>query len=712
MTFLNPLLLFGLAAAAIPLIIHLFNFRRPRRVAFSSLVFLHELKKSTMQRVRVKQWLLLLLRTLAIAALVVAFARPTLTGPLAASLGGSGSTTTVLVVDRSASMTLRDGGGSYQDQVRMLAEALLQQAEPGDEILLVPVPADAYRPTFHKNTASAVAALKDLETGTGHETLASGIRRASELIRDRPTVNREMFVLSDFQETAVSDSLAADVPEDTRILLVPVGTDGRGNVAVSDVRVLSQIVSDGQPVRFEALITNHGREDVRGLVVSLVLDGQRIAQSTVDIPADAQTSTQLTASPRGTGWLSGRVELEDNPYLFDNVRDVALQVPEERRLLLVEGSGAETRYLRLALSSELSEGSGRFVTQRIPETSLASTALGAFDAVILAGVQTLSSGERAAIEQYMEGGGGVLFFAGDDVSLDDYNALLGNLGAGRIAGITEAAPDAEPAAGVAVGMFDRVDTDHPVFEGMFEPGPEGERPTLEQPTLFKTISYVPGAGNEQTIIGLSSGRPFLQEIRSGRGTLLMVATEAGVSWSDFPVRGLFLPILYRSLVYLSAGGSLAGDAMEAGSSLQLLVQGVDPGVEIRVRNGNGETFIPEQREVFGGIVTTLSGPYFLPGIYDVMAGEDIERRVIVHPSAAESDLTLADPDAVADQLSTLTATQVGVMEVGMTSGAPLEEQLRTARTGLELWNAFMGLALLFLLAEMVVAKQYRPEAAA
>ena len=152
--------------------------------------------------------------------------------------------------------------------------------------------------------------------------------------------------------------------------------------------------------------------------------------------------------------------------------------------------------------------------------------------------------------------------------------------------------------------------------------------------------------------------------------------------------------------------------MEAGSSLQLLVQGVDPGVEIRVRNGNEETFIPEQREVFGGIVTTLSGPYFLPGSYDVMAGEDIQRRVIVHPPAAESNLTLADPKTVADQLSALTATQVGVMEVGMTSGAPLEEQLRAARTGLELWNVFMGLALLFLLAEMVVAKQYRPEAAA
>jgi len=710
MTFLNPLLLLGLAAAAIPLIIHLFNFRRPRRVDFSSLAFLNELKKSTMQRVRVKQWLLLALRTLAIASLVIAFARPTMTGPLAGTLGGSGRTTMALVVDRSPSMTLRDGGGAYLDQVQTLVDALLQEIESGDEILLVPVPADGQAPAFHQNAASAMAALEDLETGAGFETLASGIRRAADRLRDRPTVNRDVFVLSDFQESTVSDSLDVELPDGTRVLLMPVGTDGRGNVAVSDVRVLSQIVSDGQPVRFEAVITNHGSEDIRGLVVSLVLDGQRIAQSTVDVAADSQTSTQLTASPRGTGWLSGRIELEDNPYLFDNAREFALHVPEERSILLVEGSGTDTRYLRLALSSELSEGSGRFVTERIPETSLASTTLGSHDAVILAGVQTLSSGERAAIEQYLEGGGGVLFFAGDDVQWADYNALLGNLGGGRIEGTSEAAQDTDLSGGVSVGVFDRVDTDHPLFEGMFEPTPGGERPTLEQPVLFRSIDYTPGSGNEQTIIGLSGGRPFLQEIRSGQGSMLLFATEAGASWSDFPVRGLFLPMLYRSLVYLSAGGSIMGDAMEAGSSLQLLLQGIDPGVEVRVRNETGETFIPEQRDVFGGVVTTLTGAYFLPGSYDVVAGDDVLRRVVVHPPTAESDLALAEPEAIADHLSALTGADVSIMEVGVTSGAPLEEQLRAARTGVELWNVFLGLALIFLLAEMVVAKQFRPEA--
>lgn len=712
MTFLNPLLLIGLAAAAIPLIIHLFNFRRPRRVEFSSLAFLHELKKSTMQRVRVKQWLLLALRTLAIASLVIAFARPTMTGPLAGTLGGGGRTTMALVVDRSPSMTLRDGGGAYLDQLQTLVDALLEDMESGDEILLVPVPADGQTAAFHQNAASAAAALADLQTGSGSETLTGAVRRAGERLADRPTVNRDVFVLSDFQNSTVSDTADVDLPDGTRVLLMPVGTDGRGNVAVSEVRVLSQIVSDGQPVRFEAVVTNHGSEDIRGLVVSLTLEGQRIAQATVDVAADSRTTALLTAAPRGTGWLTGSVELEDNQYLFDNRREFALHVPEERTILLVEGAGTDTRYLRLALSSELAEGTGRFATDRIAETALASTTLGAYDAVVLAGVQTLSSGERAAIGQYLEGGGGLLLFAGDDIVWDDYNALMRDLGAGRVEGVIEAASEPAQTDVFSVGVFDRVDTDHPLFEGMFEPSPGGESPTLEQPVIFRSVAYEPGGGNEQTIIGLSGGRPFLQEIRSGQGSILFYATEAGASWSDFPVRGLFLPMLYRSLVYLSAGGSVTGDDMEAGSSIQLLLQGVDTGVEIQVRNSDGESFIPEQREVFGGHVITLSGSFFLPGSYDVLAGEEVLRRVVVHPPGAESDLALADPVSVAQHFSELTGTEVGVMEVGLTSGAPLQEQLSAARTGVELWNVFLGLALIFLLAEMVVAKQFRPEAAA
>jgi hypothetical protein len=115
MTFLNPLILFGLIAAGIPLLIHLFNFRRPQKVDFSSIVFLRELQSTTMQRVKIKQWLLLLLRTLAIASLVLSFARPTLKGSIASVLGGDAESASVLVLDNSLSMRSESGCGTLAE---------------------------------------------------------------------------------------------------------------------------------------------------------------------------------------------------------------------------------------------------------------------------------------------------------------------------------------------------------------------------------------------------------------------------------------------------------------------------------------------------------------------------------------------------------------------------------------------------------------------
>src|SRR6185503_14592167 len=99
--FLNPFFLFGLGAAAIPVLIHLFTRRRPREVKFPSLDFLTEVNQSEIRRLRLKQWLLLLLRTLAVALLAMAMARPSLQG---GARGGSAASTLVALVDVSGSM--------------------------------------------------------------------------------------------------------------------------------------------------------------------------------------------------------------------------------------------------------------------------------------------------------------------------------------------------------------------------------------------------------------------------------------------------------------------------------------------------------------------------------------------------------------------------------------------------------------------------------
>jgi hypothetical protein len=265
--------------------------------------------------------------------------------------------------------------------------------------------------------------------------------------------------------------------------------------------------------------------------------------------------------------------------------------------------------------------------------------------------------------------------------------------------------------GLTVGAFDRVDTDHPLFEGMFEPDASGKAPELEQPIIYSSISYAPGIGTEQTIIGLTGGLPFLQEIRSGQGSVLMFSVEAGVRWSDLPVRGLFLPLLYRSLYYLSATGSVSGESMIVQQTLQLRLAGVQGSETIVVRDETGLEFIPEQRNVQGGKVAQLGGAFFIPGSFNIEVNGETIRQIVVHPSPRESNLSLMDPEDAATNFGEASGRPVAVMNLSLSGGEEMADQLRAAQTGVELWNVFLVLALIFLLLEMLVSKHWIPESA-
>ena len=136
MTFLNPFVLFGLAAAAIPLVLHLLNIRKLRTIEFSTLTFLKELQKSKMRRVKIRQLLLLILRTLIVVFIVIAFSRPALKGTLA-SLGTHAKTTAVIILDDTRSMSLRNERGSFLKQAQSSALSLTDMLKEGDDALFI-----------------------------------------------------------------------------------------------------------------------------------------------------------------------------------------------------------------------------------------------------------------------------------------------------------------------------------------------------------------------------------------------------------------------------------------------------------------------------------------------------------------------------------------------------------------------------------------------
>ena len=698
MTFLNPLVLLGLAAAAIPILIHLFNFRKPRTVEFSSLAFLKELQKSTMRRVRIKQWLLLALRTLAIACLVLAFARPTVQSGWATVFGGTVQTSTALVLDNSLSMTVRDAQGELMTQAKELASAVVETAEPGDETFVVSTVRGTGRPAAFDNAGPALDAIEETEPEPGAGTTGESLARAFALLDGAENPAREALIVSDLQASTFIDSARVPAPEGVRVTLLPVGERVHSNVAVTDARVLSRVVEAGQPVEVEATLVNYGTDPVEDYVASLYLDGERVAQAAADLEPGVPSAVRLTATPQRRGWLRGEVRTEADEFEWDNTRYLTLHVPETRRVLLVEGADQRADLVELALG--LGGEQTRFAVTTVPESALAAQDLDAFDVVVLVGPESLASGERAAVARFVQSGGGLMVFPSERAEAADYDALFTALGGGSLGAGVGTLGGAAP-----VAQFGRVDLEHPLFEGVFEDG-LGSR--VESPTITFARPYVPGAGDENTLIDLSTGAPFLQEIRSGGGTALVFAVAPDPRWGDFPVRGLFVPLLYRAVYYLAADADVS-ESLVVRQPGALRVSGAAEGLRLI---GDGTEFVPEQRSVPGGVLLEIDEGVTEPGVYDVMDGERLVRRVAFNPDARESDLAVLAPEEARRQLAEATGTEVRLLDAAGGRGRTAAEQIAEERTGVELWNVFLGLALLFLIAEMLVAMQWKPEAVA
>ena len=687
-----------------PLFLHLFNLRQPQTVEFSSLAFVKELQESAVQRVRIKEWLLLALRMLAIACLVMAFAQPTLTGSLGGAVG-TAPTTHVVVVDNSLSMAADGDEGSYFDQAVQHAQGVLDAVEEGDEVLLWPTArTEERRPAPIANADVARQALAELEPQAGGAPLAQALERAAQAASESDLPQTALYVASDFQASTLGDSLEAALPDDLPVQLLPVDTRRQSNVGIADVTVTSRIAEVGQPVQLEATLVNHGPDPLPDYVASVYLAGERVAQATTTLEPGLETTVSFTVTPQERGWLGGAVATEDDDFPADDRHHFTLHVPEERRVLRVRGEGQAPRYVDLALSSEMIADRIALRTTSIPEQDLASAELGQYDAVLLVGPRSLSSGEVEALARYVNRGGGLLLFPNAQARPDDYNALLGAVGAGSVRGFSGAL-----GADRTVASFGRVDLAHPLFEGVFQRQRGDAEASVEQPDLHYTLNFRPSGQSGQSLIELSNGRPFLHEVRHGSGRFLLMAVAPTRAWSDLPVRGLFVPLLYRSVYYLSASTSVAGEQLVAGRPAELRVTGVAPAASLRLVGPEGLELRPEQRNLFGATLLILDTAPVTPGAYAVQDGATQVQCIAINSAPAESNLRSAPPATAAQTLQAATGASVqAVSEAGSTD---LAEALRTRRAGVEIWNVFLALALGALLAEMGVARLWTPERA-
>jgi Aerotolerance regulator N-terminal/von Willebrand factor type A domain len=671
-SFLNPLFLFGLAAASLPIIIHLFTRRQPREVRFPSLEFLEEVNQSEIRRVRIKQWLLLLLRTLAVAAIALAMARPALRG--AAGGTSSAGTTVVALVDRSGSMGAAGTSGTLAAQARRIVEDLLTTLGPADELLLVPydrAPAPVTpRPSSDLGRMRAsVQGLAATARTTDHR---AALETAARALGESRSLNRELFWISDFQASGFTHDGVTTAPAapagpwaQARVYLMPLAPRSRANAALTD----ASLAPTENGVALSVSAASFGAR--AGDLAVEVLDArsrQPLGRGFVSLPAQGEGATLLPLSRLPEE--GGEAVLPDDPLPLDNHRTFAAGKSGTLRVLLRE-DGAPSA-LRLALEAG-SPASGLAV-EAVDGASLPARLRDA-DVLVLDDLERLGAAELQATLDFARAGGGLFVVLGERADPAFWNAsVLGELGAGTLGAVEQAAPG-------AAWRLVRTAAGHPVLAGF--PTRPGEALSTARFERIRPLRAGPAA---RVLLEFDRARPALVEV----GHTLVFCGPLDPEASDFPVSGAFLPLVHQAVKVLGRGTAAAsltpGDRYRAPASTGTW----------RIEDPAGRE-VPSELVAAAGAMRLQSAPLEQPGLYRVIQDGVMRTTFAVNPDVRESDLTPA-PEA-----SLLRAFPPGRAQI-LRPGADLARRVREARYGRELWSWFVILALLLLIAESILAR--------
>ena len=673
MNFLNPLYLFGLAAASIPILLHLFTRRRPREVRFPSLEFLSEVNQSEIRRLKLKQWLLLLLRTLAVAALALAMSRPALKGGVTG--GGRAATSGVVLLDQSGSVSAPTRGGSRFSDARRAAEDLFTTLGSQDELLLVPYD-DTPHPVSPRPLADLPrlrAALQNLAPGARTTDHRAALAFAARALAESHALNRELFWLSDFQDAGFADAGGSASPLATRgapwdaarVYLLPFAPLTTPNAALTDVQLAPSEQGGALEVTARAAGGNPGDLAVE---VRDTDGGASLGRGFLSMPerGEAATVVPLTAVPE----RGGIAELPADALPLDDRRAFAAGRAGRLRVLVREDGGP--RPLRLALEAG-GAGSGLDVSAVTAEELPAG--LADADVVVLDDIEHLGAVESQALLDWYRSGGALFVVLGTRADAAAWNAsLIGALGLGPLG------ETANASAGAAWRLT-RVTPGHAVLAGF--PARPGEPLSAAR---FQTIRVL-GAGRGRTLLEFDRAHPALVEAPHA----LVFAAPLDLGSSDFPVSGAFLPLVHQIVLVLGRGTAAAS---------------LTPGERYRAPAAAGVWRIVDEDgreaasrlEASEGATRLVTDPLERPGLYQVLQDGRPRASFAVNPDPRESDLTARDA-------ATLAAGFPNGHAQVVRPGADLARRVREARYGRELWAWFLALALLLLAAESVIGRR-------
>ncbi len=696
MSFLNPILLFALVAVGLPLLIHLLNLKRPQKVAFSTLTFFQQLKNTTIRRIRIKRYLLLLLRLLAIACLALVLARPFL--PPGLSGGNTQSPTlNAILLDNSISMSRIGTQGPMFEYAREIINRIEESAKDDDRFMLQLTNGEEEF-TNILSRSNLEKTLEDVEVKPAGNFIRSRLSGLIESVREAPYQNKNIFIITDGQRSQFEDLRELEL-EDISLSVIDVGEVEVQNTMVADISTSTNMIGTNIPFTLNIEVANRSSVPAVNQFVSLEFEGQNAGQYSVALEPNERKTFTFEITPSQSGSARGTITLEGDEFQPDNEFYFTVQVPETRNILWVSEDKPSPDFISYtgAMLQVAGENDAQLNYEEATPEIFETTDLSRFDAIILDALQNIPNYSFSSLESFVQNGGGLMFFPSENGDINNYNSLLSQFNAGRFGGL-----QGEYASFKSVATAGELLEDHPAFTGLFE-REQNEQLRFTSPNIYYYLKLMTtSSGTGFNLLTMNNGDVLVHEKQFGEGSLIITAIGNDPGWSNFPVKPLFAPFYYRILLYSASSdqGGFANHQLGNGFTWQGNIDGENAVIKV------GEDIIkPTVDVVPSGIRLQYPAREWTPGFITV-TDEGQNYILSANLSTEESDFTETDEDQLEDILAGAEVIWVDAANLGEEE---LRNEIMASGFGKEIWNWFMMAGLLFLISETLVSMWYKAE---